>query len=182
MSGKRRGLSDDERDLWKVITRSVSPLRRMRRKPEPEAEEVPPVKPARKKPKSPPSIAPAAAPKPRPAAPPPLAPLDRRTKQRIARGTHAIDARLDLHGYTQGEAHAALSRFLLRAQHDGAKLALVITGKGTFGTGERGVLKRQVPLWLKLPEFRDVVVGFESAGVGHGGEGALYVRLRKRRS
>ena len=76
-------------------------------------------------------------------------------------------------------------RFLQAAQRDGAKFVLVITGKGARAQdehGERGVLKRQVPLWLKLPEFRAYVVGFEDAHIGHGGEGALYVRLRRARA
>ena len=76
----------------------------------------------------------------------------------------------------------AAPRFLRQAQDDGAKFALVITGKGARARdewSERGVLKRQVPLWLKLPEFRVYVVGFEPAHVGHGGEGALYVRIKK---
>ena len=67
----------------------------------------------------------------------------------------------------------------MRSQASGAKVVLVITGKGVRGDGERGVLKRQVPMWLRLPEFRDMVVGFETAGIGHGGEGAMYVRLRR---
>ena len=86
---------------------------------------------------------------------------------------------------TQAQAHAALVRFLRRAQADGAKFALVVTGKGSRsadGAGERGVLRRQVPLWLQLPELRDAVVGFEEAHVTHGGEGALYVRLRRTRT
>ena len=117
---------------------------------------------------------------------PPLAPLGRRLKQRVARGREPIDARLDLHGLTQTEAHAALLRFLRGAQADGARIALIVTGKGNrrgeHDTGaERGVLRRQVPLWLSLPEFRPFVVGFEDAHVGHGGEGALYVRLRRAR-
>jgi DNA-nicking Smr family endonuclease len=73
-------------------------------------------------------------------------------------------------------------RFLRRARHDGARFALVITGKGArfaAGEGGRGLLKRQVPLWLALPEFREHVVGFEDAHAVHGGEGALYVRLRR---
>ena len=93
-----------------------------------------------------------------------------------------IEARIDLHGRTQDEAHAMLLRFLRKAQDQGAKFALVITGKGARARdewSERGVLKRQVPLWLKLPEFRVYVVGFEPAHVGHGGEGALYVRIKK---
>jgi DNA-nicking Smr family endonuclease len=106
--------------------------------------------------------------------------VGRRLRQRIARGTHAIDGRLDLHGMTQSAAHDALQRFLRAAQARGGRIVLVITGKGSGDpTGERGVLKRQVPLWLRLAEFRSLVVGFESAGIGHGGEGALYVSLRK---
>jgi DNA-nicking Smr family endonuclease len=113
---------------------------------------------------------------------PSLAPLTRRTKKRIARGNHAIDGRLDLHGMTQAEAHMRLVRFVRRAQADGAKFALVITGKGARSSDpDRGVLRRQVPLWLQLPDLRDAVVGFEEAHVAHGGEGALYVRLRRPR-
>ena len=112
--------------------------------------------------------------------------MGRRLKQRVARGREPIDARLDLHGLTQKEAHAALLRFLKRAQADGAKIVLVVTGKGA-GRGERdasverGVLRRQVPMWLSLPEFRPLIVGFEDAHAGHGGQGALYVRLRRGR-
>ncbi|HEX9237310.1 MAG TPA: Smr/MutS family protein, partial [Xanthobacteraceae bacterium] len=99
------------------------------------------------------------------------------------RGQTAIEARLDLHGMTQKQAHAALLRFLHQAQAKDAKLALVVTGKGLGGAAaaasERGVLRRQVPLWLSLPEFRRFVVSFEEAHASHGGEGALYLRLRR---
>jgi DNA-nicking Smr family endonuclease len=116
--------------------------------------------------------------------PPRLAPLTRRTKKRIARGNHAIDGRLDLHGMTQAEAHDALFGFLRAKQARGAKVVLVITGKGARGSddgGGRGVLKRMVPMWLGMPDFRGLIIGFESAAIGHGGEGALYVSLRKAR-
>ena len=114
--------------------------------------------------------------------PPPLVPLGRRMKQRVARGKDEIDGRLDLHGLTQSEAHAALLRFLRTASSRGARLVLVITGKGARAAeGERGVLKRQVPHWLGLPEFRALVIGFENAHIAHGGEGALYVRVRRAR-
>jgi len=103
-------------------------------------------------------------------------------KQRVARGKDEIDGRLDLHGLTQSEAHAALLRFLRTASSRGARLVLVITGKGARAAeGERGVLKRQVPQWLGLPEFRALVIGFEDAHIAHGGEGALYVRVRRAR-
>ena len=101
----------------------------------------------------------------------------------MSRGRKDIDARLDLHGMTQTRAHRALSGFLQRAHSEGLTFVLVITGKGKMGAeSERGVLRRQVPQWLSLPEFRSLVVGFEEAHIGHGGEGALYVRIRRSRS
>jgi DNA-nicking Smr family endonuclease len=120
---------------------------------------------------------------PKPEGPPPLAPLGRRERSQLSRGRKEIDARLDLHGMTQTRAHRALSGFLQRAHSEGLSFVLIITGKGkTMGLeSERGVLRRQVPQWLNLPEFRALVVGFEEAHIGHGGEGALYVRIRRRR-
>jgi DNA-nicking Smr family endonuclease len=113
---------------------------------------------------------------------PPLASLGRRERSRLSRGRNEIDARLDLHGMTQTRAHHALSGFLQRAHSDGLTFVLIITGKGRMGAeSERGVLRRQVPQWLSLPEFRSLVVGFEEAHIGHGGEGALYVRIRRAR-
>lgn len=163
--------------LWKAVTQSVVP----RRKPV-DTDEAPgdgavePTETPKRAPKPtalPPRIE-------KPAPPPLLAPLGRRAKQRVARGKEPIEGRLDLHGFTQSEAHAELLRFLRVKAAQGARTVLVITGKGR-GEGERGVLKRQVPLWLALPEFRSLVIGFEDAHITHGGEGALYVRLRRRR-
>jgi len=170
---RRRPLSEEEHALWTGVVRLIKPLHRARKSAELSVDDKPPPAPPR------PALRREAPPEKKG---PPLAPLGRRLKQRVARGREAIDARLDLHGLTQTEAHAALLRFLHRAQADGAKIALVVTGKGT-GKGsdqrESGVLKRQVPMWLSLPQFRPLVVGFEDAHVGHGGQGALYVRLRR---
>ncbi len=182
--GPDRRLRDDERELWTGITRSIAPLRPQK---EPQKESKPASAAIDRAPRKAAvkarSVAVATLPvKPavKPAPTPALAPLSRRMKQRLARGTDKIDGRLDLHGRTQAQAHDALHRFLRAAQAKGAKNVLVIAGKGARGgDGERGVLKRQVPMWLKLPEFRSLVVGFEDAHVGHGGQGALYVRLRK---
>lgn len=118
--------------------------------------------------------------------PPALAPLDDRTRRRLVRGVMAIDERLDLHGLTQEAAHAALRRFLVGARDRGARVVLVITGKGRPGVTavemhDRGVLRRSVPHWLADPGLRSVVVGFEEAHLAHGGSGAIYVRLRRRR-
>ncbi|WP_312861524.1 Smr/MutS family protein [Segnochrobactrum spirostomi] len=108
--------------------------------------------------------------------------------QRLVRGTHAIDDRLDLHGLTQEAAKRRLMDFLHRAQADGLKTVLVITGKGALGTdrfeagdftAERGVLRRVVPEWLRMPGARGLVVGFSEAHAAHGGSGALYVRIRR---
>jgi DNA-nicking Smr family endonuclease len=179
-----RRLSDDERVLWKGVTRSIAPLRK-RVQPEADEAERPAVTvpKARARTSPPPATVPKAVP-PKVAAPP-LAALTRKTKKRIARGAHAIDGRLDLHGMTQAEAHDALFAFLRGKQARGGRMVLVITGKGARGSeegGGRGVLKRMVPLWLGLPEFRGLIVGFENAAIGHGGEGALYVSLRKGRA
>jgi DNA-nicking Smr family endonuclease len=177
---RRRQVSEEEQALWRSVTRTVSPLRRHRKESAPATDRAEP-KPAPKAGPSPPhpvAVTQKPAPKPKE---PALAPLDRRSKQRLARGTQAIDARIDLHGRTQSEAHAALLRFLQRQQAEGAKTVLVITGKGADPDRERGVLKRQVPMWLALPEFRGLVVGFATAAIGHGGEGALYVRVRRGR-
>src|SRR5262245_63819289 len=173
----RRGLSAEERKLWGQITRSVAPLRRRPLL----VDAAQPATPGKPKSLSAPTRSTPAATR----AAPSLEPFDRRLKQRLARGTEPIDDRIDLHGKTQSEAHAALLSFLRKAQSNGAKFVLVITGKGggaRDGWSERGVLKRQVPQWLKLPEFRGCVVGFEDAHVGHGGAGALYVRIRRQQS
>ena len=178
---RRRVLSQDERVLWGSVTRSIAPLRAgLAPEPQPEAEMAEAARPAAAK------RAPMPAPQPAKPAPPPLAPLGRRMRTQVARGKQAIDARLDLHGLTQAQAHSALLHFLRAAGARGAKLVLVVTGKGSRnlgarGEGERGVLKRQVPQWLALPEFRALVIGFEDAHVAHGGEGALYVRIRRTR-
>jgi DNA-nicking Smr family endonuclease len=178
---RRRVLSQEERVLWTTITKSIAPLREF---PESDlndaAEAVTPARPVKRAAKPAP-IAPAL---PEKKSPPPLAPqltkLGRRMKQRVARGKEEIEGRLDLHGLTQSEAHAALLRFLRTASSRGARLVLIITGKGARAAeGGRGVLKRQVPQWLGLPEFRAFVVGFEDAHIAHGGEGALYVRVRR---
>ncbi|MGX4768356.1 Smr/MutS family protein [Bradyrhizobium guangdongense] len=181
-SPRRRGLSEEDRELWDLVAKQVKPLRKHRATKvhaTPRAEPAPAMAAAKPAPSQRPL---AAAPAPRPSKPamPPLAPLGKRERTKLSRGRSEIEARLDLHGMTQMRAHRALTGFLHRAHHDGLTFVLVITGKGRSG-GESGVLRRQVPEWLSLPEFRAFVVGFEEAGIGHGGEGALYVRIRRAR-
>lgn len=177
----RRRLTEDEEQLWSVVARSVKPLR-------PHHGVVSTAKPkldaadAARPPRNSKTQSDSTTLRPRPGKPtvPPPTMIARREKQQLARGKAAIEGRIDLHGMTQAEAHGALLRFVQRSQATGAKYVLVITGKGGAGAS-RGVLRRQVPLWLGLPEFRACVLGFDVAHIGHGGEGALYLRLRKRR-
>lgn len=170
--------------LWEGVAKQVKPLRKRTRviKPDPVAIEAspPPALPMSRKVMDVPPAKPV-----KHVAPPlpPLTVLGRRERSQLSRGRREIDARLDLHGMTQERAHRALATFLQRASYDGMSFVLIITGKGRTGTldSERGILRRQVPIWLGLPEFRALVVGFEEAHIGHGGAGALYVRVRRAR-
>ena len=177
---KGRRLSSEDIALWDGVTRSIKPLRKRSVVVAVEDKPVAVVKANKLADKAvttaKPVRLPASPPVMKPVPPAPIL-LDRRTRQKIARGHAEIDAKLDLHGYTQAEAHAVLLGFLHRTQARGGRIALVITGKGRGG--EIGALKRAVPLWLALPEFRSLVIGFETAAISHGGEGALYVRLKK---
>ena len=184
---RKRALSEEERALWESVAKQTKPLRKKPRTTKPQVaspdSKMPTAAKAVASPKPSPAVKIARAAKPNPApAAPPLAPLGRRERSQLSRGRKDIDARLDLHGMTQTRAHHALFSFLQRAHSGGLTFVLVITGKGRMGAEtERGVLRRQVPQWLSLPEFRPLVVGFEEAHIGHGGEGALYVRIRRSR-
>jgi DNA-nicking Smr family endonuclease len=166
-----RAVKSDERTLWRETMRDVKPLRPTVSKTEP-PEEI--AKPPKRETKS--RRAPASA---RSVSPPTRAAktidaLDRRTAARLKRGTLAIEAKLDLHGMTQAEAHVALTRFIARAQKHGSRAVLVITGKS-------GVLHGAVPRWLADGENRERILAVRRAHVQHGGEGALYLMLRRKR-
>ena len=205
--GERSSLSPEDEALWQTLTASVQPLERKKTRVRNIAEsEVRPAvtadKPAhaREPARDRDGIGARAYDVPPPSSAkrvthvPPLTDLDHRKARRIAAGREKIDARIDLHGMRQAEAHAALRSFLLGCHASGRRNVLVITGKGVvtrLGSDaceesaselrERGVLRRNVPMWLAEPELRAVVVGFRSAAIRHGGEGALYVQLRARR-
>jgi DNA-nicking Smr family endonuclease len=184
---RRRELTGEERELWDVVVKHVTPLRpRKFRRSEPmsvlAAEPAPPAE----KPKAATPAQPAAKPMPPPKPQSrPLAPIEPKIARNLRRGGE-VDARLDLHGLRQDEAHARLRSFIHSAQARGARVVLVITGKG--GTSEnrplfdeRGVLRRHVPSWLSEPGMRNLVLGFQEASPAHGGAGALYVRIRRAR-
>lgn len=181
-SRRGRTLSEADLALWRQVARSVTPLPgRAPIEPEP-MPVAPPIMP--EEPQPAPGVALGRPPATKPA-PPPLAPLENRLRTQLRRGQQGVEAVIDLHGMRQDEAHLALRAFLRREQRRGTRLALVVTGKGAAGTAlfgdERGVLRRVVPHWLRLPDLRPLVVGFEEAQQRHGGSGALYVRLRRAR-
>ena len=103
-------------------------------------------------------------------------PIEDRIAHKLAKGRQSIDSRIDLHGMTQDRARFALLDYLQMAQRADHRIVLVITGKGNEG---QGVLRRAVPDWLHLPVFQSLVNGFRASHISHGGEGALYVRIRK---
>lgn len=177
---RKRTLSEEERALWESVARQAKPLRNKRPVTTSHAASPKGDTSAAKAVAQPNAAISVGAPSPKKPAAPPLVPLGRRERSQLSKGRKEIEARLDLHGMTQARAHRALSGFLHRAHGDGLTFVLIITGKGKIGAEfERGVLRRQVPQWLSQPEFRHVVVGFEEAHVGHGGAGALYVRIRR---
>jgi len=181
--GRRRDLSHEERQLWDLVARSASPLRAgPKRAIVAAAEEEASALPAGKPQHSPTARA---MPVPTPIREAPkLSPLDRRTRTRLSRGAAEVERRLDLHGLTQSAAHTRLRHFLEEAQAAEARLVLVITGKGKLSDGgvdDRGVLRRMVPEWLQSSPFRALVAGFDEAGRRHGGTGALYIRVRRKR-
>lgn len=206
MAGKRRPrfLTPEEAELWAHVTRHDEPLARplaraLNDAPDqaPEAknsaEAAPPEAQIAPNPPAPDEVSP---PKKRAAArrapsPPPTAPFEPRVARHLARGRREIDARLDLHGLRQQDAYFALRQFLARSQAAGHRHVLIITGKGEKAGAEyerdywmseqRGVLRRLVPQWLSEPDFRAMVVSYAESALKHGGSGALYVTLRRRR-
>jgi DNA-nicking Smr family endonuclease len=196
----RHILSEEDEELWASVAKTLEPVRRIERvmgplepakRPEgPQTE----VKRGRRGPahhEHPPMKARPVAPAPVRSSPP-LAALDWRRARRLAAGRAEIEARLDLHGMRQSEAHVALRAFLVACHAKGLRTVLVITGKGgapdddpsthavVWSGRDRGILKRSVPRWLAEPELRAFVVGYTTAHPRHGGEGALYLLLRRR--
>lgn len=193
MAGRKR-LTDDELALWQAVARSVTPLKRKRPQKKiadaeavTEAKALPKASPA-KRPKAPRAAVPAAPSPARPMAPPtPLTPnpapgampgIDKRQGERFRRGRMAIEGKIDLHGRTQAEAHDALQHFIERAFKAGKRQILVITGKG-MTQSKSGVLKTNVPRWLNEPLMRRLILAISQARPEHGGEGALYVLLKR---
>ena len=160
------------RSLWQEAIRDVRPLRKR---------DAPPVQPSNLEPdprareeqsRASPSCASAASHH--------FVGIDRANAERLKRGLHKIEARLDLHGMTQTEAHQELADFIRMCRAAGHRCVLIITGRG-LGPNGPGILKSSVPRWLEEPELRRHVLATASAQSRHGGAGATYLLLRRRR-
>src|SRR5437763_5241455 len=187
---RMRRLSPDDAELWRRVARDIAPLPgRPVNSPPPHTSEPSPASGGGQGGGLPPSgdrvaavagnTASAPAKRSPSPAPPPLdqfAGVDRATAERLKRGRRAIEARLDLHGMTQAEAHHALFGFVAGSRTAGRRCVLVITGHGRIGGGG---LKSAVPRWLHEPQMRRHVLAIASARPQHGGAGALYVLLRR---
>ena len=183
MSGDRKKkLTAEDRILWGQVARTVDPLPgRMDALLSSETDNPLPDKDRRKKTIQPKASGKTAGPAKtpgKPAGPATLHPIDKPVYNKIAKGRLPLEARIDLHGLRQDEAHDMLLGFLHHAHTRGLRHVLVITGKGSSPGG--GVLRRAVPRWLTSVQFRGLASGVEPAARGHGGDGALYVRLKKK--
>jgi DNA-nicking Smr family endonuclease len=165
-----RRLREEEILLWARVAETVNPAPGVL---------MPKSVVAKPDPRSGPMILPVAVPQPTAARKPVSAPQDiEPNRKRKIMGEFPLEARIDLHGMTQDQAEAALAGFLRRAHDQGHRAALVITGRGVQG---QGVLRRRAPEWLSRPDLRPIVAGFSEAHQKHGGEGAIYVALKRRR-
>lgn len=184
---KARSLTQEDRRLWRQVAATVKPLTEergqflkdeMNRLMEASAAPNQPPKPVKKTAQKPLDFK-TQWPRPATQKPPASHPIEDRIAKNLSKGRQTIDARIDLHGMTQDRARFALLDFLQMAQQADYRMVLVITGKGDQG---RGVLKANVPRWLALPAFANLVNGYRESETSHGGGGALYVRIRRRRA
>ncbi|MDX2113952.1 MAG: Smr/MutS family protein [Alphaproteobacteria bacterium] len=172
-----RQLTPEENKLWKQLTEQVVPLRAPL---DEEEEEAPLPKPALKKRSSirvrerierPPEVKALLTTGSTTA-------LDKRNAERFRKGEMALEAMLDLHGMTYEKANAALARFIETSYMRQKRALLIITGKGTRG---EGVLKSALPGWLNHDDIRPMVLAVSPAKAKHGGSGAYYVLLKRKR-
>ncbi len=168
-----RRLSAEERALWRKVVESVRPLHAM---PAAETREDEPSPPA-------PRAAQAAKPAPAPARKAaPGTTLDASWDRRLARGLAAPDLSVDLHGHNLATAYDLLDRRLERAIADGARLLLLITGRPPSGeAGKRGAIRAAVGDWLAASRHAAAIAAVRNAHPRHGGAGALYILLRRKR-
>jgi DNA-nicking Smr family endonuclease len=178
---RRDDLSPEDRRIWARVAGSVTPA-----KPKKAARVIPgaaivdpPPAPHPKRPAKARGVAPAHVPPTSALARPRGLPeeLEPRRQRRLSRERDPIEAKIDLHGFGRFQAQDALTAFLMGAQARGFRSVLVVTGQGR--RGGTGVIRASVHEWLQSPALRGVVSGFAPAARHHGGDGALYVTIRR---
>lgn len=177
---RKRTLTREERALWRSVTKHDKKL-----KPEAEEAEAEEAEPVSEPVSVTAHTLPVLPPKRKAAVLPPLAAgdyagVDGAAAERMRKGKWRLSRTIDLHGHTQEEAYVMLEAAVLKAYASGQRMLLVITGKGLRGEGA-GVLKRSLPTWLNAPTIRPHVLAFDTASVKHGGTGAYYVLIRRKR-
>lgn len=176
---RKSSLVEDDDALWRKVIETVEPLKGRDLPPTEIGALAPP--PTLKRITVRPKQDLLAAPKPMEALTHDRQPgLDKATEKRLKRGKVQIEGRIDLHGMTQDEARPALENFLEHAWRQGKREVLVITGKGIRADGSIGILRQRVPQWLNAAPNRQRITAFHYASPKDGGEGALYVRIKKR--
>ena len=168
----KRPVKPEELRLWSMVAATVHPMpgRSALQADMPVPNAIDPMAPAAR-------ISPVVLKEPSARAKVPAQAIEPGRKHRIARERDPIGAHIDLHGMGQDQAKAALEGFVLRCWRDGYRAVLVITGKGLRGDG---ILKRMTPEWLSAPHLREAVAGISESHRRHGGEGALYIALKRR--
>ena len=186
---RRRSLYPEELDLWQAVARTARPLHGLSM-PHPVTIDLTGAPGESKKHAAIPRfrLGEKAAPfRADQSLPSPGIQMDAKAFTRMSKGKLAPEARIDLHGMTVSEAHPELISFILRSHSEGLRLVLVITGKGKPGPDfgpipqRYGVLKHQVPNWLRMPPLGAAILQVSDAHLKHGGAGALYVYLRRSR-
>ncbi|MBE88155.1 MAG: DNA mismatch repair protein MutS [Rhodospirillaceae bacterium] len=185
---RKKPSRDDGKELWRRVSRSVTPLQKGRQAFGSESKDEGLFTESMEKADANRlcGVAAASIPAPKAKKTPPLlshgsvAGLDKRSGERLRRGKLPIEARIDLHGMNQTEAHRALINFIDRQQAAGKRCVSIITGKGTY-RGGAGILREAVPRWLNEPSIRRHILAFSHAQPKDGGTGALYVLLRRTR-
>ena len=187
---KKRSLSDDEKELWKDFSKSAKPLRYKAKKNQETSSEKnkqinsvnlqePEKKYFIRSKETQSSIGQVLTSS--------VLSMDSKLHIKLKQGKLRPEAKLDLHGLNLSQAHPVLTRFVLNAYGRGLRLILVITGKGRNSEDHdviprrKGILKATVPSWLAMEPLSSKILQVTNAHVRHGGDGAFYVYLRKKR-
>jgi len=107
--------------------------------------------------------------------------LDRKILEKLKAGQFSVESHLDLHGYNALQARDAAYDYLRVQYQLGRRCVLLIPGRGRNSPGGQALIREELPLWMTRDPLRRVILAFCTALPQHGGAGAVYVLLRKRK-